>query len=485
MHQNDAFNYKNNIKGSLLTQIYLRLNNTLKFIEGHKSLYSGTTSNTLDDNPVSNFTQAQILVNHEDEKHKIDLPINVATFSPTNILTRPEGGWLTINVTTDRNTDHKFHGGVFMISSDNNLVENIINTNQSNEHSNIPFSGAYIVSASTFLNLDNESRIKELNNLLFSGTYIINNYISLNLENDLTLKVQRDIIFEKNAFLDVRGNKTLFLKAGIEDETGKGTVIFKNNDEPQIFVEDSGKVLIHYNPQPDSSKTKFTHKYHNPTEYVSHVLPYDNLKTYMLVNDIKDLQNIMLFLHANYALSNNVDASETKNWYSGNGFKPLTNTVKNQSFLGNFDGNCYTIDGIYVNKTDSSSVGVFGDVLGYKSHYSIIENVNLKNFQIFGKNYVGGLIGSGQYVMIKNINITNTNVTAIEVVGGLIGTATASIIEKVYIEKDTLFLAGDYAGVIIGSTNGLAIFDSYHQCQTNDRLQCVGFSHNISYNELE
>ena len=258
-----------------------------------------------------------------------------------------------------------------------------------------------------------KQQLIECNNKPISGNLIIGGSIELNLQENLILIARDNITFIQNANLILTGKGNLYLKAGIEDETGKGTVIFKNNDEPQIFVEDSGKVLIHYNPQPDSSKTKFTHKYHNPTEYVSHVLPYDNLETYMLVNDIKDLQNIMLFLHANYALSNNVDASETKNWYSGNGFKPLTNTVKNQSFLGNFDGNCYTIDGIYVNKTDSSSVGVFGDVLGYKSHYSIIENVNLKNSQIFGKNYVGGLIGSGQYVMIKNINITNTNVTAI------------------------------------------------------------------------
>ena len=70
----------------------------------------------------------------------------------------------------------------------------------------------------------------------------------------------------------------------------------------------------------------------------------------MLVNNIYDLANIKMALHRNYALSSNIDASETKTWYKGSGFTPLQSTKSGKLFYGDFDGNGFTIYGLNINR---------------------------------------------------------------------------------------------------------------------------------------
>jgi hypothetical protein len=65
------------------------------------------------------------------------------------------------------------------------------------------------------------------------------------------------------------------------------------------------------------------------------------------------------------------------------GFEPIT------PFAGSFDGQSYTIDGLFINRPLTESIGLFG----YTSGASMITNVGLTNVNITGDFHVGALVG--------------------------------------------------------------------------------------------
>ncbi len=108
-----------------------------------------------------------------------------------------------------------------------------------------------------------------------------------------------------------------------------------------------------------------------------------------------------------------------------------------QPFTGRFDGQNHTISNITVSGTDN--IGFFGVIKGAK-----IQNLNLKNVNISGKEKVGGLVGYAQAELGKDDlsqNVANLiggctvsgTVTGSNQVGGLVG------LNKGKTDPDTLF----------------------------------------------
>ena len=108
-----------------------------------------------------------------------------------------------------------------------------------------------------------------------------------------------------------------------------------------------------------------------------------------------------------------------------------------QPFTGRFDGQNHTISNVTVSGTDS--IGFFGVIKGAK-----IQNLNLKNVNISGKEKVGGLVGYAQAALGKDDlsqNIANLiggctvsgTVTGSNQVGGLVG------LNEGKADPDTLF----------------------------------------------
>ena len=99
-------------------------------------------------------------------------------------------------------------------------------------------------------------------------------------------------------------------------------------------------------------------------------------------------------LSANYALANDLDASDTSTWNYNTtetyymGFDPIGES--SDDFKGGFDGYYYTVSGLYIYRPDYDSVGLFG-YSGWESDY--IRNVGLIDVNIFGGYRAGGLIG--------------------------------------------------------------------------------------------
>ncbi|MBD3227609.1 MAG: hypothetical protein GF329_05415, partial [Candidatus Lokiarchaeota archaeon] len=111
------------------------------------------------------------------------------------------------------------------------------------------------------------------------------------------------------------------------------------------------------------------------------------------ISNVTELQNVRENLGAHYMLINDIDANETKDWDGGKGFDSLGEYPEfpnfGKSFTGSFNGNDYKIINLVINRSDSDYVGLFGHIHAN----SVIQDVLLCNINIYGNNYVGGLIG--------------------------------------------------------------------------------------------
>ena len=104
-----------------------------------------------------------------------------------------------------------------------------------------------------------------------------------------------------------------------------------------------------------------------------------------------------------------------------NNFTPIG--TGSNSFYGNFDGNGKTISGVNINLPETEYVGIFG-----RSYTANIKRLTLTNSTITGKDRVGGILGSGCYNnaiyqnIIQNCVVTSTvTVSGNKYVGGIAG----------------------------------------------------------------
>ncbi|MFZ4591671.1 MAG: GLUG motif-containing protein [Ignavibacteria bacterium] len=194
----------------------------------------------------------------------------------------------------------------------------------------------------------------------------------------------------------------------------------------------------------------------------------------------------------------NIDASATSFWDSGAGLSPIGNsTTKFDAF---YDGQNFTITGLYINRPSTSNVGLFG-----LSYGATIQNLKLVNATVTGGMSTGSLIGSASsyyvtnpsfmYVSstISNCSTTNCNVNSNSAnVGGLIGFAsgytstTLAIISYCYSTgtvTGTTSNASMYGG-LIGSVQYYGkVQNCYSTCTVNAaNQQAGGFIGSFSYN---
>lgn len=145
-----------------------------------------------------------------------------------------------------------------------------------------------------------------------------------------------------------------------------------------------------------------------------------NLEGPYTIENVWELQNMNLDMNAHYVLKNDINASETRTWNSGAGFKPVGDFPSNP-FNGSLDGNGFTIYDLYINQPHKSYFGLFG----YISSSGSIYDVNLVDNDLFGRWNVGGLVGYNSGIVI-NCSL-NGSVRCNMNTGGLAGTNTGSI----------------------------------------------------------
>lgn len=173
------------------------------------------------------------------------------------------------------------------------------------------------------------------------------------------------------------------------------------------------------------------------------------------------LQNInnsnILTQNYYFNLLNNLDNS-TADYFtfnSGLGWNPIgdNSTLDNNSrFIGTFDGLGHTISDLYLSRSGTSNVGLFGA----SANGSIIENLGLLSTTIYGNYYVGAIAGRN-YGTISN-SYTTGNVSGSLDVGGLSGRNYGTILNS-YTLADVTGI--DLTGGLVGYNFGGTISNSY------------------------
>lgn len=164
-----------------------------------------------------------------------------------------------------------------------------------------------------------------------------------------------------------------------------------------------------------------------------------------------DLQGISGNLSSKYVLGANIDASATSTWDSGAGFDPI-GTLSSSGVL---DGLGHTISDLYINRENTSNVGLFSQIDGTVQNLGIIES------DITGASRTGGLAGRNRGT-ITNSYVSGEIFSFGASVGGLTGENTGTIRGSHFsgiVEKPNTSI-GNYAGGLTGVNTG-TISNSY------------------------
>ena len=120
---------------------------------------------------------------------------------------------------------------------------------------------------------------------------------------------------------------------------------------------------------------------------------------------------------ANIAFTS-ADFAPGGNFYNGgSGFDPIGGENSNY-FTGTYDGNNYFIDSLMINRINENNIGFFANV--WTSNAEVI-NLHLRNVNITGFNYVGGISAyGGNFASIQNCSVSGS-IYGHDYVAGLIG----------------------------------------------------------------
>jgi flagellar hook assembly protein FlgD len=155
-----------------------------------------------------------------------------------------------------------------------------------------------------------------------------------------------------------------------------------------------------------------------------------------------------------------IDASETQYWDNGEGFSPIGES--SIRFQGNYDGNGHTISGIYINRSSTYFIGLFGFIYTGAN----IRNLGLIDAEIIGCYFIGSLIGCNREASVSNCYASGT-VSGGNSVGGLIGHILGGSVSNCYASGSVSGvstvdgLLGSSVGGLIGSNDYASVSNCY------------------------
>ena len=146
------------------------------------------------------------------------------------------------------------------------------------------------------------------------------------------------------------------------------------------------------------------------------------------------------------------DNTVNTEWTTGDGWLPIANN--SVRFDSVFEGNGFTISGLYINRSFYDEIGLFA-VLGN----GVVKNVGLLDVSIVGADNIGGLMGRN-FGLIINSYVTSVNIGGDNAfdAGGLVGHNDGSIINS-YATTATVLSHADTGGLV--GFNGGDIISSF------------------------
>ena len=141
-----------------------------------------------------------------------------------------------------------------------------------------------------------------------------------------------------------------------------------------------------------------------------------------------------------------IDASATSDWNGDAGFSPI-GTSSSNIFRGHYNGQGNTISGLTIDRGSTEYVGLFG----YK-YLGSISNLHLRNVDITGKKYVGGLAGFCNNTSITACSVTGSVTATSQYAGLFVGFFDSSTINQCY-TRDGTVSSIDYVGGFCGQND--------------------------------
>ena len=165
-----------------------------------------------------------------------------------------------------------------------------------------------------------------------------------------------------------------------------------------------------------------------PDNFQGNTRPFLRSEYSTTIGNAHQLQLMDMDKGASYTLANNIDMSELKQaagmWggtgaSANKGFVPVGNDTN--KFTGQFNGQGFTVTGLYIYRPGTDYAGLFGYTDG-----AAISNAGITGGSVTGHDYVGGLAGYNNSSAIENSYATGV-VTGNDYVGGLAGMNNGTI----------------------------------------------------------
>ncbi len=146
-------------------------------------------------------------------------------------------------------------------------------------------------------------------------------------------------------------------------------------------------------------------------------------------------------------------------------------------FSGNYDGDGYTVSGVFTKsgtKSTYSYQGLFGYVRGRSSsNNATISNLGVIDSYIQGYQYVGGVVGYNFYSIVRNCYNTGSVSGTGSYVGGVVGYNDSS--SKVSNSYNTGSVSGSaYVGGVVGRNNSSSTVRNCYNTGSVSGSDCVG-----------
>jgi len=181
-----------------------------------------------------------------------------------------------------------------------------------------------------------------------------------------------------------------------------------------------------------------------------------------LITTAAQLDSVRYFLSAHFQLGNDIDltlylASGGAGYaqWGSSGWMPLGSSTT--SFTGTFKGAGYKVTGLWINRSGTNYIGLFGYTSGDTIENLGVEIDNAAN-GVRGSQYVGGLAGASiNASTIKNCYVTGNVSGSSNQVGGLVGhNGSSSLIANCYATGNVIE-SGNNVGGLVGVNNNATI----------------------------
>lgn len=153
-----------------------------------------------------------------------------------------------------------------------------------------------------------------------------------------------------------------------------------------------------------------------------------------------DLDMMRTELSASFALQNDISFYACPEYREGAGWEPIG--TAGDPFTGTFDGQGFTIDGLYINRSTTNDVSFFG-----RFNAVNISHLNLINSYVQGQDYIGTLLSQ------------NTWSVASHLAGGIAGHVDSGFSFSYNVVMADIY-GGDEVGGFSGSYASHGLYDS-------------------------